>query len=156
MACGSKSDLHVHHRSYENFTREEDGDLRVLCALCHGFVHHLERTSNLSLGRATDRVIEAGAIHKQILPPAKTAAHKRAVKSKSSTPTFVKGAGKSSIDDFFAAERETRSVRLKEAGLDTFSNKRSSQILKERAKFYSKWIAGNAQELTLPLFPVST
>jgi 5-methylcytosine-specific restriction endonuclease McrA len=33
--CGSRQNLHVHHLTYRRHGREEDRDLRVLCARCH-------------------------------------------------------------------------------------------------------------------------
>lgn len=37
--CGAKRNLHVHHLSYEHFTKELDSELQVLCRKCHQKVH---------------------------------------------------------------------------------------------------------------------
>jgi len=37
--CLSTNQLHVHHRSYENFGNEEITDIVVLCLRCHAYVH---------------------------------------------------------------------------------------------------------------------
>ena len=37
--CGAKRNLHVHHLSYEHFTKELDSELQVLCRKCHQEVH---------------------------------------------------------------------------------------------------------------------
>jgi len=39
-ACGSESELHVHHTSYERLGNEADDDLQVLCASCHHDTHN--------------------------------------------------------------------------------------------------------------------
>jgi phage terminase large subunit GpA-like protein len=96
-ACGATDRLQVHHRSYERFTQEHDDDLRVLCVKCHGFVHHLERTSAVTLARATDLVIEATS--------------RRAGRPHARKPELPAGKQGSSIDAFFRAERETRRLR---------------------------------------------
>lgn len=56
-ACGSRENLHVHHRSYENFGTERMSDLRTLCESCHSWVHYVERTMATPLAEATDIVI---------------------------------------------------------------------------------------------------
>lgn len=37
--CGSKHDLHVHHKHYKTFMRETVGDVMILCEPCHMDVH---------------------------------------------------------------------------------------------------------------------
>lgn len=56
-ACGSTEAMELHHRSYERFTAEPDEDLVGLCSTCHMWVHHLERTSALTLAQATDAIL---------------------------------------------------------------------------------------------------
>lgn len=57
--CGGKDEIHLHHRSYERFMHELDDDLVPLCSTCHMWVHHLERTTGLSLADATDAVLKS-------------------------------------------------------------------------------------------------
>jgi len=37
--CNATSDLHVHHKTYENIGKESDEDLIVLCKSCHYKFH---------------------------------------------------------------------------------------------------------------------
>lgn len=37
--CGAKRNLHVHHLSYDHFTKELDSELQVLCRKCHQEIH---------------------------------------------------------------------------------------------------------------------
>lgn len=38
--CGAKDcELHLHHKTYENFKHEKDEDLQVLCFDCHSKIH---------------------------------------------------------------------------------------------------------------------
>lgn len=59
-ACQTRLRLHVHHRTYARFKREEIEDLRILCETCHSLVHQAERTSTLSLEQATDLILDRG------------------------------------------------------------------------------------------------
>lgn len=43
--CGSKTKLHVHHKTYEHKGRELPGDLSVLCKRCHEAEHGLLTTA---------------------------------------------------------------------------------------------------------------
>lgn len=45
MACGSTSNIHVHHATYERLYNEKIGDLRVLCASCHEYLHELHKNA---------------------------------------------------------------------------------------------------------------
>lgn len=38
--CGSKSKLHVHHKTYDNIGREDMDDLITVCYECHRKIHH--------------------------------------------------------------------------------------------------------------------
>ena len=38
--CNSKSNLHVHHKTYSNVGNEPLDDLITLCSDCHGLFHH--------------------------------------------------------------------------------------------------------------------
>jgi len=60
LACGSTDEIHLHHRSYDNFTKEKDGDLRALCAKCHKKLHRLQKKHGWTLASATDYVINRG------------------------------------------------------------------------------------------------
>jgi hypothetical protein len=44
--CNSADRLHVHHRTYERFGRENDGDLTTLCEDCHAFFHDRTRAAD--------------------------------------------------------------------------------------------------------------
>lgn len=37
--CGSKFNLHVHHKTYKNLYRESMADLMLLCETCHKTAH---------------------------------------------------------------------------------------------------------------------
>jgi len=39
QVCNSDDKLEVHHRRYDNFGHEKEGDLIVLCHECHGLFH---------------------------------------------------------------------------------------------------------------------
>lgn len=43
--CSSFENLHIHHKTYKNFRREELRDVVVLCRKCHIFLHRLKRNS---------------------------------------------------------------------------------------------------------------
>jgi len=55
--CDSKK-VHLHHRTYDNFTQEKDEDLVALCEFCHTLVHQYHEESGLDLKEATDRCIK--------------------------------------------------------------------------------------------------
>ena len=76
-ACGSSKRLHVHHVTYERFTRELDADLRVVCHSCHEMIHRYHRDSGGSLREATDRIIEAWSLPRVHTDPRPTKEHKR-------------------------------------------------------------------------------
>jgi len=40
--CGSRKNLHVHHKTYDNLGCERDEDLTVLCKKCH-FAEHRKK-----------------------------------------------------------------------------------------------------------------
>lgn len=56
-ACGSGSDLHVHHMTYERLFRERLSDLKLLCKGCHYFVHNFYDANKITLKQATLYVI---------------------------------------------------------------------------------------------------
>lgn len=58
--CGEKK-VHLHHKTYENFTNEKDEDLIALCEFCHDLVHKYHEDSGLELAAATDRCIKLNA-----------------------------------------------------------------------------------------------
>lgn len=41
--CGSKINLVVHHKTYENIFNEKEKDLMVLCKICHEYLHEKKR-----------------------------------------------------------------------------------------------------------------
>jgi hypothetical protein len=56
-ACGSTSAVELHHVTYKNMGREEDGDLMPLCKIHHQAVHQYHaRHSHLTLAQATATV----------------------------------------------------------------------------------------------------
>lgn len=55
QACGSNKLVHVHHKTYIRFGREDLKDLVGLCSACHRIVHRLHRTKGGSLAFWTDR-----------------------------------------------------------------------------------------------------
>lgn len=58
--CGVTKNLHLHHRTYERFTKELMVDLVGLCASCHDLVHSYHRDNdNISLSQCTEIVIGA-------------------------------------------------------------------------------------------------
>ena len=63
-ACGSMDKLHVHHATYERFTREADADLVVLCESCHSLVHRFHVLSGLTLPDATERFLVRNTLRK--------------------------------------------------------------------------------------------
>lgn len=95
-ACSSPDDLHVHHLTYERLGNERLEDVVVLCENCHDIVHRIERTTSQDLISATNTVTRAA----QWLG-----------RSPHPTKEFVKQRGRANIDDFFAAERESRRRR---------------------------------------------
>jgi hypothetical protein len=70
QGCGIREDLHVHHRTYERFTRERISDLITLCESCHALVHdtHRRMQSSSSLDEITAKVVRllsATAVYKK-------------------------------------------------------------------------------------------
>jgi phage terminase large subunit GpA-like protein len=58
VGCGSRNDIHLHHHTYKNFTKERDEDLVPLCETCHKAVHKYHRKfASRSLTQATHEVI---------------------------------------------------------------------------------------------------
>ena len=66
--CGTQRHLQVHHRSYDNLGREQEGDLVVLCTICHQGVHALTRAGR-TLAEATDAVIDSRPVERVPLEP---------------------------------------------------------------------------------------
>ena len=56
QGCNGTSKLDVHHKTYRNFTREDDEDLVLLCRICHEAVHQLAKTFPLDV--ATEMFID--------------------------------------------------------------------------------------------------
>lgn len=52
-ACGSTSNLNLHHHTYERMGKERDSDLVPLCSACHEMVHYIHRRSNKTLTEIT-------------------------------------------------------------------------------------------------------
>lgn len=52
-ACGSKSDIQLHHMNYARLGRERDSDMVALCERCHTRVHQLHARAGGSLKRVT-------------------------------------------------------------------------------------------------------
>lgn len=55
--CDSRELLHVHHKTYERFTREPLSDLVIVCETCHGVIHDFHQNRNpkkLSLWKVTE------------------------------------------------------------------------------------------------------
>lgn len=44
--CGSVYNLHVHHKHYKTFMKEQVGDVMILCETCHEAVHGRKFTYN--------------------------------------------------------------------------------------------------------------
>ena len=59
LACGSKKEIHLHHKTYVRLGRELDEDLVPLCQGCHHRVHALEKLSPDGLAAVTDRYVRS-------------------------------------------------------------------------------------------------
>lgn len=59
--CGSSSNLHTHHLTYENIYNEPYKDLRPLCSICHDLWH----SDSLSQ-KEIDKIINAGFVPKSV------------------------------------------------------------------------------------------
>lgn len=57
--CHREDDLHVHHITYERFTRELLEDLMVLCRTHHEQVHELARATKMSVANATKQFMQS-------------------------------------------------------------------------------------------------
>jgi hypothetical protein len=123
-ACGSQEQIELHHRSYERFMNESDEDLRSLCAQCHQWVHHLERTSGKSLAEATDAVQHAD--RRQRPAPAKMGP---------AEPTF--GRGESSVDKAAARTRQRQGSQPE--GRSSASRRGDAAVLRAREAFRREW-----------------
>ena len=49
--CGAGGNLHVHHKTYENFGNESIDDLELLCAGCHRRRHIEEKMLDVTHAR---------------------------------------------------------------------------------------------------------
>lgn len=56
LGCGRKDTLQFHHRSYENFGRENLSDVVLVCRSCHKKIHKLN-DFGFTLKEATDAII---------------------------------------------------------------------------------------------------
>lgn len=59
-SCDTDENIHLHHKTYVRFTQELDDDLAAVCETCHQWIHHLHRSSKLTLAAATDAILSAG------------------------------------------------------------------------------------------------
>jgi 5-methylcytosine-specific restriction endonuclease McrA len=75
-ACGSTDRIHLHHKTYINFTKELDEDLCPLCERCHDKVHKLAHRG-WTLESATDNIINRGIKHYSVRPKRKPIARKK-------------------------------------------------------------------------------
>jgi 5-methylcytosine-specific restriction endonuclease McrA len=57
QACGSRKNLHVHHKTYIRFGNELLSDLCGLCNFCHIQVHKMARKNGGKLELATNQWI---------------------------------------------------------------------------------------------------
>jgi hypothetical protein len=57
VACGTAGRLHVHHMTYERFTREELADLVTLCEQCHSLIHERYDKHKAGHGKRTLQAI---------------------------------------------------------------------------------------------------
>jgi len=55
QVCDSTEKLNTHHRTYERRGEEEDNDLLVLCANCHGLFHNKLKEEKPRTGRMSFR-----------------------------------------------------------------------------------------------------
>ena len=58
QGCGARDGLHVHHRTYERFTRERISDLVTVCSTCHSLIHDTHRKVLGSLSDTTTSVLK--------------------------------------------------------------------------------------------------
>lgn len=58
QGCGATSGLHVHHRTYERFTKEPQSDLVTVCQDCHQIIHDTQALTGRDLAVVTDEVLE--------------------------------------------------------------------------------------------------
>ena len=56
--CRTRSKLHVHHLHYNNLGEELDQDLMTLCEGHHAMVHNLQRSTGMTLPRATQTIVQ--------------------------------------------------------------------------------------------------
>lgn len=98
-ACGSKTQIHLHHHTYKRMGNEMDEDLVPLCQGCHDLCHKLHRANpGMSLTRATGEFLK---INGAVLRP----------KSKGSSPRRKKAApAKVPVGHVTRAEAEKRLV----------------------------------------------
>jgi hypothetical protein len=61
--CGSRDNLEVHHRTYENFGDEKPEDLTLLCHDCHALFH-----ASVPMWRQPYLPLEGTSPHAQPLP----------------------------------------------------------------------------------------
>lgn len=69
--CGSRKNLHVHHKTYDNFTSEKDGDLELVCADCHDKLHILvsSRVSKLAVAHEVLKITLSGGFTEKYTKP---------------------------------------------------------------------------------------
>lgn len=58
QGCGSRQRLHVHHKTYENFTHEPLTDLVTVCEVCHGLIHRMHELRRGTLWDTTAEFLE--------------------------------------------------------------------------------------------------
>lgn len=74
-ACGSKTQIHLHHHTYKRMGNEMDEDLVPLCEGCHTLCHQYHRAnSGMSLTRATGEFLK---LHGAVLRPKPVKATKK-------------------------------------------------------------------------------
>ena len=57
QACGARTNLHVHHKTYARFKKELMVDLCGLCQVCHREVHKLHKRTNRPLASITNEYV---------------------------------------------------------------------------------------------------
>lgn len=119
QGCGSKTKLHVHHRTYIRFGGEElMDDLVTVCEGCHALIHKMHSLGRrrITLDQATEKIL------KQMSPSPLVATVRRITNKRGPYPVRrqkpTKGVGwerdsdptwiKSKRPKFAAAEREKR------------------------------------------------